>query len=418
MRKILAVVLAGIMFFSLANLCYASTNTATIDAATELRLANEQIANEQYQKLMKCLAELSSGSIERSGTVDYYGGAYLNNEGHLVVCVTHDYDTSSGRIELYTSNENVILNTVHYSYNELKQEQNRILDCLEAYNNVIQDGGTNDTFFDNYREGIATLLSSVRGTYIDDEMNALVVQIADLTQAKIDLFCELLSSKEYVVFEEGYTNTTTATGWKPGRYLCTSTSSLSTGYPVYFTNADGERELGFISAGHAYDVGEFARVNSGSSIPLGICIASACSGTVDAALIQITNPNYEVSFTTYYGGVSLVEGSYATPIRGTTLYKEGAVSGRTSGTILSNSASVSVKNEDGTITVLREVILTDVLNLRGDSGGVAYTPSGYIVGSMSVSSYNGTVLNENTFENSYICKYENAAAALNCSVQE
>lgn len=110
--------------------------------------------------------------------------------------------------------------------------------------------------------------------------------------------------------------------------------------------------------------------------------------------------------------------SYATPVAGATIYKEGSTTKQTSGKILSNSSVVYYTLEDGTTVSVGEVIMTTVLNLGGDSGGLAYTSSGAIIGSMSGSTYSGSELTEDSFVYSYICKYENAAERLNCSVVE
>lgn len=133
------------------------------------------------------------------------------------------------------------------------------------------------------------LFASIRSTYIDEEKNIIVVEIENLTAAKIALFQEVFSDKDFVKFAEGYTNTTTA-DWNPGKKIYKSTGGwLSTGYPVYFTNSDGDLERGFVTAGHGYEKGDIVYRSSGGKNELGVCIASAFSGDTDAALIQITS---------------------------------------------------------------------------------------------------------------------------------
>lgn len=79
------------------------------------------------------------------------------------------------------------------------------------------------------------------------------------------MFQKLFSDKDFIEFAEGYTNTTTA-DWNPGRKIYKSTGGwLSTGYPVYFTNSDGDLERGFVTAGHGYEEGDIVYRSSGGT---------------------------------------------------------------------------------------------------------------------------------------------------------
>lgn len=65
-----------------------------------------------------------------------------------------------------------------------------------------------------------------------------------------------------------------------------------------------------------------------------------------------------------------------------------------------------------------DMLKTTALNLGGDRGGVAYTVSGDVIGSMSGSSHTGDELTEGTLVCSYICKVSNALDTLDCSIGE
>lgn len=405
MKKFMLILVSMMMACSMFVPAFAAEGTAKQE-----RLNNEIEANEQYQQLLDNLAETTNTNTRRSASQDYYGGAYINDDGNLVVCVTDDYAANSNAIQAYTGNDEIIIETVDYTYATLEQEQTKITELYEAMREASEVTAT-DSSKSASQYAAEDMVASIRSTYIDEEKNIIVVEIENLTTDKIAVFQELFSDEDFVEFAEGYKNTTTA-DWNPGRKIYTSTGSgLSTGYPVYFTNSDGELERGFVTAGHGYEEGDIVYRSSGGKNVLGVCIASAFSGDTDAALIQITSSSYDISEETYYDGMTLSSTSYSLPAQGSTIYKEGATSEQTYGTV--SSRSVTVYYEEATVT---DMLKTTALNLNGDSGGVAYTASGSVVGSMSGSSHTGDKLTEETFVCSYICKVANALDTLDCSI--
>lgn len=214
------------------------------------------------------------------------------------------------------------------------------------------------------------------------------------------------------MFEIGYD--VVPTSWHPGQRINKADKrGLSTGYPVYFTS-NGTQKRGFITAGHSYDVGDYVYRPNNTTVPLGICIASQNSGSVDAALIEITDPYYEIESTTYYENAELSPSYAITTVQNTTIHKEGQASEYTYGLVIDDCYSAY----SGSMT---DMIKASTVNISGDSGGVAYMKSGnrnIIVGSMSGSARvdeNGEVTYE-SFEYSIITKAENTLNAFNCSV--
>ncbi len=385
MKKILSIIIAILLVSLMTINCFA-TNESSEEINIKNRILREQEANEQYQSLLTNLSNNTQGN-SRSTTVDYYGGAYINDSGDLVVCVTDDYDENSNSIQEYTSNENIKVKKVDFTYNEMLQEQERI-------SNLKKDKQSNNNTL------ISNLLKAISMTYIDEFNNNLVVQIKNLTTQNEIEFRKYISNKEFIRLEIGYNITSTATAWKPGRSIYVSSGSLSTGYPVYFNDSSGTQYRGFVTAGHACNVGD--RVYNSSGTVLGTCVKSKFSGNTDAALIKITNSNYNISNITYHANRTLSTTSFAIPASGTTIYKEGAVTGRTSGTITATSCRAEYNGVE-----ITDLISTTALNLEGDSGGVAYTSNNLIVGNMAASGYYGSSLTEDSFACSLICKYSN-----------
>ena len=405
MKKVFSFFLALLMACSMSATCIASDKISEGE-----RLNNEVEANEQYQKLLEALSINEAANDGNGVSSDFYGGAYINDFGNLVVCVTDDYDPSSNTIEAYTGNDDIAIESVAYSFNTLLQEQEKI---TELYENLKDMKSNNSTLAENGitdRSQVQDLLDAIRSTYIDEENNCLVIEIENLTDEKIEIFQKIFSVKDFIEFEEGYTVTTTA-GWYPGKEIFTEKGRLSTGYPVYFTNGTGQRDRGFITAGHSYEPGDLVYKDGEGKGVLGVCVDSKFSGNTDAALIQITVSNYDISDITYYSGTTLNTDIISLPSQGTTIYKEGAASKKTDGKVESTSAVVFY--DDATIT---DVYKTSVENIPGDSGGVAYSTTGAIVGSMSGSTFNGKDKTLETFVCSYICKARNAMDALDCVI--
>lgn len=333
-----------------------------------------------------------------------YGGSYIDEDGNLVVCITGSApeETSIASIHAVTGETNTQTELVQYSYNELYSGWNEISEIMLQLSSGIE---TTDYTPEQY--SAAELISSV---YIRETLNTVIVEIPDIDDAKINAVKEAFPDMPFLSFEEGYTTIATATAWKAGAGLFTSTGGgLSTGYPVYFTDSSGVKTYGFVTAGHGFSTGAYAYVSSGGSV-LARCVSSQFSGSVDAAVMKITNSNYTMSTQTTYNSITLAKGGYLIPAEGGYVFKEGARTGLTAGNVISLNETAY----DGALT---NMMRTSALNLGGDSGGVMYAISGsaterYVVGSMSGSNHSGTELTESSFNYSIVCKVGNAMNAL------
>lgn len=134
----------------------------------KVQLNNEIEANEQYQRPLNSLAEDANSSVGRKASLDYYGGAYINDDGNLVVCVTDDYDVKSSTVQTYTGNDEIIIETVEHTYATLEQEQARITEVYEAMRvaSVTKAADPSKSLVSSAAED---LFASIRSTYIDEE---------------------------------------------------------------------------------------------------------------------------------------------------------------------------------------------------------------------------------------------------------
>ena len=207
MKKLISILVVLVLIFLASMGVFATAETEQLQ-----RMNREKLANEQYQMLLMNLSAEAASNIGRSISSDYYGGAYLNDDGNLVVCVTNEYDTDSNAIQAYTNNSEITTKAVDYAYTELKRAQDMI---TEAYM-LCSDTSAEKNSAETKNTLLEILLSSFRGTYIDEERNTLVVMIAEITDEEIKAFQNVFSSAEFLEFVEGYNVTTTASSWKPG----------------------------------------------------------------------------------------------------------------------------------------------------------------------------------------------------------
>ena len=124
----------------------------------------------------------------------------------MVVCVTDAYDKSSGEVEKYTGNKNIILEDVRYSYNMLQKELEEIEERRSTFYDMDRSMNGLDV------SAIDALLHSMSVQFIDEKTNSLVVFIADLDEEKIGTFQTIMSDKEFIRLESGYTVLTVGNG--------------------------------------------------------------------------------------------------------------------------------------------------------------------------------------------------------------
>ncbi len=167
-KRILSVLL------SLSLFCAASVPALADDAAEK-----EMAAAEQLAKLYQNVSD------------EYFGGAYINDDGDVVVCVTDAYDMDSGLIQAYTENDEIQIRTVRYTYTELEQAEDHVAAAFTA----LQDASERS-------EQAEALVSAFRGAGVDVEANALIVSLVDLVADKIALFRTLILDAECLSFSD------------------------------------------------------------------------------------------------------------------------------------------------------------------------------------------------------------------------
>lgn len=343
---------------------------AQMDTRTAEQKANEEQAILQYQSLMDEVAVTPFMSDETQYP-DYYGGAYLNDDGNLVVKVLPTTKAATrAAISSTAENPDVIFEIAEHSLNELNSAKDSIDDALEAKDAV------KDTAF-------ANLLNSIAEVILSQKDGTITVRIHEMTQDKVDTFNEHFGEMDFFVFEEGEFPETTATWYPGGSVWHNITDTFSLGWPADFYSSSGNIETGVITAGHCVSVGDDVNGLSGSSFTqIGTCIDRSFSGSCDGALIEL-EPGQSISNRTDYQGATLNRSRIMVVLEGSTIYKEGATTIYTAGTILSTNATA---NYSALKTTIRNLIYSTNNCDVGDSGGIVYYKSGssnYAIGQAS-----------------------------------
>lgn len=182
-----------------------NSDTLGLPKPTEMteHMINEQKAMEQYNRLFRNFARETGKEGVRIYT-DYCCGVYLNEEGNLVVCVTRDYDLSSGLIEKYTENEDIIIQVADYPYYALEEEMKIISNQYKRLKEAFAAGTENEVCGDMDVERVRDLLESTSGFGLSEMTNRIVVGIRDLDDEKIETFQSVISDKGMVDFEVGF----------------------------------------------------------------------------------------------------------------------------------------------------------------------------------------------------------------------
>jgi len=338
--------------------CMIANNTLAFEKMEENRneslIKKESVANEKYNILLREWA-YDKDRIDDvyADFPEYYGGAYIDKEKNLVIQVTWLNDEIKAYFDNLIDLQGVIFEVVEYSYDNLKEEKDNIVDKM---------GKQKFASFSLTGVGISFENNSVT---VHVESNG-VTRSVDSNQIKKEV-----SSFENidVIWSEGQDEPTLDV--RPGAQLTVAgTYSGSVG----FWARDSYGNLGIITTPH--DV-----VKSGDTVKIG----SSTFGTaqtphynayVDAVFIKRTsssmNPSRQVNGAIY----QLKSGTYSILAVGSTVYMAGSVTSAGTGSI----QDVNYTSTYG----LTNTVLTNVVAAKGDSGGIVAgggtSTSKYIVG--------------------------------------
>ncbi len=299
--------------------------------------------------------------------VDTYAGSYIN-EDQLVVCV------SDKEVLPETSDERIVYRVVENSYNDLVEQKDSL---SSKYEELYDEFGNSDG-----KE--IELLDSIAGFGVDEELNAVIVDVVGLTKEKEDLFIRLFEDSNIIFQETGKHFEDNAT-YKPGRaiYVITNRngttitySRLSIGYRAYLKTSNGY-SYGFVTAAHGVkdSIDDTIYSSTTFNTVIGTVPIWVYGGSVDTAFVEITS-KHKIGTTTHYSNSSgstsngdlIATYTYMSSIaKGSTVYKVGSTTYKTSATVKNINYDFTVDGQKFT-----NLTKTGKLAESGDSGGLVY----------------------------------------------
>ena len=225
-------------------------------------------ANHMYQEFMLMVCP-------KGEYADSYAGAYIDEEYKIHIFVTDETEETINDYCKKCGLENFEIRKADYSLKRLKAIQKGFSEKYEKLYQIYNKESDEDVQnIENMRRG-KDLLLNLRGFYIDEKKNRLVVEISGLTDANILVFEELFGKYDEIIYEEGNNYSVTTSEWRPGRRIYNSSSEgMSTGYRCYYLDPVGNRYNGFATAGHGVSTWGDVYRSTGMGNKLGTCKTS------------------------------------------------------------------------------------------------------------------------------------------------
>lgn len=308
-------------------------NEFYVTQTESIRVYNEML--EAFAEETNITYSLSSQTTEESYP-EYYGGAYIDDNGELVVLVTEITNSINSKVRQATDySPQVSTELCEVSYNEMCYVIDFLTDKMDELRN----------------QGV--VIESIR----DDIINGnVVIAIVNLTYEKEQAIrkmidCDFLKFENSTGFNDEATNV--SGGYRLARGTHYSTASFA-------ATLNGKN--GLVVSGHGFpSVGNAAYYNG---VKIGEVSKTAYKNNskADASFVPATG-NVTITAVLKNGG-HIMSGSMLDPPVNSTVYMYGAKSGLTSGKITSINYTSNYK--DGTVIVKQ--CLATYSSQDGDSG--------------------------------------------------
>ena len=364
-------------------------------------LARNSLSNEYYNRI---LAHIESEDDELS---QCFSGAYLNEDFVLVVMLSGERSACERIVTEELGCRGVLFEQGTGSYLEIRKQLSEMNQQVAAMYQHRYEEGSQDkdlvalidskpiVVLDEKNNQISVSFTSL---FVGEEMEMMKTEnlgkSVDTVNSLVETFESYVGKYEnirYAVESEPAQEIVSSTteDWRPGRALYTFKSGsairFSTGYRAQYTY-NSRDYYGFVTCGHgASTTGQSVYLNNvlDSSYKIGVIMNYSIGNTIDAAFLRKTNSSYTASNAIFYTsstGITtpgtILDGTQTNVAVGSIIYKSGATTYLTSGTVTSVNESVAVDYSWGTV-YLYDLILSTTMNIQGgDSGGVVFIPIG------------------------------------------
>lgn len=301
-------------------------------------------ATNTYLRLMNSFAKNLNGT--EYSYPQYYGGAYNDNDGVLVINVTEDIARCREDLALRIDDSQVKYQLVPFSFTFLKG----ISDSIQCY---IDKGSNN----------IDEVAQNIKAWGIRQKLNRVVVYMENTSEEQIRKFKEKVTSSDAVQVVSMHGNIVDDT-------IVYAGNPLDYGSTAYRAK-NSEHSVGVVTAAHC--VSKYAYIST-DGVPFARCTVRKHGGALDAAFCKITDTKFVPSNSIY--GLDDAELSiYSVNVsEGTMVFKVGAKTGLTMGYVIDTYYSYT-NNEGISFT---NMSAASYQRGPGDSGGLVYYHTGSV----------------------------------------
>lgn len=312
-------------------------------------------ATNTYFRLMNSFAKNLQGT--EYDYPRYYGGAYNDEEGVLVINVTEDIARCREDLVLRIDDSLVKYRLVPFNYTFLQN----VMASIENYVNL---NGADET------------AQNIKAWGIRQKTNRVVVYMEDISDDKVNEFKAKVTSSDAVQFEP-----------MVGHFVGDNTAvyaggPLENGSLAYRARTSDNKD-GVVTAAHVVTMNSYIKTTNGTSFAE--CTQRHYGVSCDAAFCEITDQTFVPSNYIYglsYDGSGELDVVLSTatvdPVEGAYVFKVGKSTGLTSGAIIDTDFACEYNS-----IRFYHLTATSYQRSSGDSGGLVYYLSGsnrYTVG--------------------------------------
>jgi len=356
MKKALAVLLAVVLILSITACGVTRSGTDSEKRAqkdNDRFLLNQDQSNVSYDRMLHKFADDGDAQL-LAYYPDYYAGAYINDEGNLVILTKNAKVTDIEYSKKICDNERILYKEAEYSYNELFSIKDRERDML----NEMRKSGSVGDFSLEIRDNENMIYIGINDMY-DEAVKTSIMSCS--RNAKEFSGKDCISIFQSAVLEQCGT-------LYPGS-LIDSTEQGSVGFKASYTSGSTTK-TGFITAGHV-TLGSSSVYDSGNILThkkIGDVITCKIENYYDASFVE-TNSSFPISNTV--DGCTILAGTILVPAVGSKVYMCGYKSGIQEGFTISHVYEGWFSGK-----YLSFMVKTGCYCVQGDSGGLLYTKSG------------------------------------------
>jgi len=382
-KKIISLFVVSFLLLSTFTVFASDRRTASDELLLEARMLVERTSQYAFDNIMSF--KISGDDIEYHNN---YGGAYLNEDGKLVILIALS-DSKQPTLGSKQESDSNILSTELKSDSELfgdKSTEFKVAALGFKYMSGVKDSRDilfqeaqysysyltalmnqlNNAYIDNI-ENPESIWYQVKGMMLLDNMNVISIGILDIDDAKMERFKTEVIDSMAITFEnsDGLASPHATQNFLAGQQV----NLGSIGFRAKRVTSSGTM-YGFVTAGHVISTNQQARW--GNAIHIGNCVVSINSTLLDGAFVRTDLVSNQMSNKTA-GGFTMAS-TNTNPLNGSTIILEGKETKRTIGVIRSTNATLPYA------PVRTGLISADIQAKTGDSGGIAYDGSNRVLG--------------------------------------